>query len=62
MKLPDGRGLNLAGEASARGCRPVIMSGNTGAVRSMRDRHLPLLQKPFTIDDLLATIHVRAAP
>ncbi len=57
--LPDGRGLNLAAEASARGCKPVIISGNLGAMHLLRDRHLPFLEKPFTTAQLLEAVGIR---
>jgi DNA-binding NtrC family response regulator len=56
--LPDGRGIDLAADAAAQNCKPVIISGNMGTIHMLRDRHLPFLEKPFTVDQLLDTLHL----
>jgi DNA-binding response OmpR family regulator len=56
--LPDGMGIGLAAEAAARGCKPVIITGNVGAINTLLARNIPYLQKPFDVSDLISALRL----
>jgi DNA-binding NtrC family response regulator len=61
-RLPDGRGLDLVAEASARGKKAIIISGHPPSMRAMDYTGITYLMKPFELPDLLAAIDPGANP
>jgi DNA-binding response OmpR family regulator len=55
-RLPDGRGLDLAAEVSARGKKAIIISGHPLSMRRMDEAGIAYLQKPFELSALLSMI------
>lgn len=54
--MPGGDGMALAEAASARGMKAVLCTGYAQSVEELRQRGIGYLQKPFSLDALLAKI------
>jgi DNA-binding NtrC family response regulator len=55
-RLPDGKGIDLAAEANARGKRAIIISGDSHSIKQMKESGIAYLQKPFELPALLSAI------
>jgi DNA-binding response OmpR family regulator len=54
--LPDGDGLDLIAEASARGVRGIIISGNVNSMQHLELNSISYFGKPFNVSEILAAV------
>jgi CheY-like chemotaxis protein len=54
--LPDGDGLDLVAEASARGVKGIVISGDLPTMQHLELHNIAYFGKPFSAADILAAI------
>jgi DNA-binding response OmpR family regulator len=54
--LPDGSEVDVIPEADQAGTAVILMSGDPARMAGLTDRPRPFLQKPFSLNGLLAAV------